>query len=108
MVSGGFIITFTPQFLLGNHGMPRRYATYPPDMQWLHVISTIGAFLLGFGLVATLVYLAAAWWNGKPAGDNPWRSASFEWRSPSPPPHENFPEPPKWTTGPYAYPQDEA
>ncbi|HTR49985.1 MAG TPA: cbb3-type cytochrome c oxidase subunit I [Kofleriaceae bacterium] len=107
-VSFGFIVTFTPQFLLGNHGMPRRYATYPPDMQWLHVISTVGACVLGLGLVGVLGYLAVAWWSGPRAGDNPWRSASFEWRSPSPPPHENFPTPPQWTTGPYDYPEDGA
>ena len=25
----GFILTFIPQFLLGNAGMPRRYFVYP-------------------------------------------------------------------------------
>jgi cytochrome c oxidase subunit 1 len=105
-VSLGFVVTFTPQFLLGNHGMPRRYATYPVDMQWLHVTSTAGAVLLGLGLVTTLAYLAVALWTGKPCGDNPWRSASFEWRSPSPPPHDNFPTPPVWTRGAYDYPEE--
>jgi cytochrome c oxidase subunit I len=105
-VSIGFVVTFTPQFLLGNHGMPRRYATYPADMQWLHVISTVGAGLLGLGLLTTLGYIVVAFWTGKPSGPNPWRSACFEWRSPSPPPHENFTEVPQWTTGPYDYPED--
>ena len=107
-VSSGFVVTFTPQFLLGNHGMPRRYATYPADMQWLHVISTVGACLLGIGLVVTLCYLGVAFWTGKPCGPNPWRSKGFEWRSPSPPPHENFPVPPEWTDDAYSYPEDEA
>ncbi|HUJ62850.1 MAG TPA: cbb3-type cytochrome c oxidase subunit I [Kofleriaceae bacterium] len=102
-VSLGFIVTFTPQFLLGNAGMPRRYATYPAHFQWLHVVSTVGACLLAGGLVVTLVYLIAAIKNGKPAGANPWRSASFEWRSPSPPPPENFAEPPRWDRGAYDY-----
>ena len=106
-VSLGFIVTFTPQFLLGNHGMPRRYATYPIDMQWLHVISTAGACLLGLGLVTTFIYLGVALWTGTPCGSDPWRSMSFEWRSPAPPPHENFPTPPEWTHGPYDYPEAE-
>ena len=107
-VSLGFILTFTPQFLLGNHGMPRRYATYPPEMQWLHVISTVGACLLFVGLLTTLIYLGVAFWNGPASGPNPWRSQGFEWRSPSPPPHENFDVPPVWTTGPYDYPESDA
>jgi cytochrome c oxidase subunit 1 len=103
VASLGFVVTFTPQFLLGNAGMPRRYATYPPSLQWLHVIST-GAGLLAVSLIVTVGYLAAAFWAGTPCGTNPWRSMSFEWRSPSPPPHENFTEPPAWTTGAYDYP----
>ena len=102
-VSLGFILTFTPQFLLGNAGMPRRYATYPEQYQWLHVISTCGACLLALGMFTTLGYLVVALRNGRPAGPNPWRSMSFEWRSPSPPPPENFDEPPEWIEGPYDY-----
>jgi len=102
-VSLGFILTFTPQFLLGNAGMPRRYATYMPQYQWLHVLSTAGAFLLGLGMLTVAVYLIVAIFRGAPAGDNPWRSKSFEWRTPSPPPPENFITPPDWREGTYAY-----
>ncbi|MDB4956807.1 MAG: Cytochrome-c oxidase [Myxococcales bacterium] len=102
-VSLGFILTFTPQFLLGNAGMPRRYATYPEQYQWLHVISSAGAGLLALGMLATLGYLTVAIFNGRPAGPNPWRSKSYEWRSPSPPPPENFDAAPDWTDGPYDY-----
>jgi len=102
-VSLGFVLTFTPQFLLGNAGMPRRYATYPAQYQWLHVLSTAGACLLGLGLLTVLGYLIVAAVRGAPAGDNPWRSKSFEWRTPSPPPPENFVEPPVWREGAYSY-----
>ncbi len=102
-VSLGFILTFTPQFLLGNAGMPRRYATYPALYQPLHVLSTVGACLLAAGMLLTLGYLVAAIVRGRPAGANPWRSKSFEWRSPSPPPPENFDRVPAWRDGPYDY-----
>jgi cytochrome c oxidase subunit 1 len=102
-VSLGFVFTFVPQFLLGNAGMPRRYDTYPAHFQWLHVLSTAGASVLALGMVTTLGYLVVACFRGPPAGDNPWRSRSFEWRTPSPPPKANFSEPPQWPTGPYDY-----
>jgi len=102
-VSFGFILTFTPQFLLGNAGMPRRYATYPEVYQSLHVASTAGACLLAAGMAITLGYLVVAIIKGPPAAANPWRSKSFEWRSPSPPPPENFDHVPMWTDNPYSY-----
>jgi cytochrome c oxidase subunit 1 len=101
-VTLGFIVTFTPQFFLGNAGMPRRYATYPAQFQWLHVLSTGGAVLLALGMVTVLGYLVYAIARG-PRADNPWRSKSFEWRTSSPPPPENFETLPHWTDGPYAY-----
>jgi cytochrome c oxidase subunit 1 len=103
-VSLGFVLTFTPQFLLGNAGMPRRYATYPAQYQWLHVLSTAGACLLALGMVTVAVYLVVAIFRGERA-DNPWRSKSFEWMTSSPPPPENFTTLPV-LTDPYAY--DEA
>ncbi len=86
----GFLITFTPQFLLGNMGMPRRYFSYPPRFQWLNVLSTGGAYLLGMALVLALVNLLLAMKWGKPAGRNPWHSRSFEWLTESPPVKHNF------------------
>jgi cytochrome c oxidase subunit 1 len=102
-VSSGFVLTFTPQFLLGNAGMPRRYYSYPPRYQVLHVLSTAGAGVLALGMVITLCYLAVALARGRRTGDNPWRSAGFEWRSPSPPPPENFADIPRWHRDAYAY-----
>lgn len=102
-VSIGFILTFTPQFLLGNAGMPRRYFSYPDRYQWLHVLSTAGAGLLALGMVTTLAYLVIGALRGRRAPANPWRSHCYEWRSPSPPPTENFVEPPVWPGDPYDY-----
>jgi cytochrome c oxidase subunit 1 len=104
LVFSGFFFTFFPQFLLGNAGMPRRYYAYEPRFQTLHVISTVGSWALAAGLVFTLVYLAVALVRGRPSGENPWLSQSFEWRVPSPPPTHNFgAEPPSFDVGPYEY-----
>jgi cytochrome c oxidase subunit 1 len=99
----GFNLTFIPQFLLGNLGMPRRMADYPPPLQPLHVASTVGSWVLGASVVLTLCYLAWSLFAGEKAPANPWLSRSFEWRVPSPPPEHNFPTSPEWTLGPYDY-----
>ena len=41
--------------------------------------------------------------KGKVAGNNPWRSSTLLWTTPSPPPHGNFPEMPIVYRGPYEY-----
>ncbi|MCH9727914.1 MAG: cbb3-type cytochrome c oxidase subunit I [Planctomycetes bacterium] len=90
----GFNLTFFPQFMLGTRGMPRRYYTYLPEFQELHVLSSMGAYLLGISsalMVATLVYSI---YRGKKAPANPWGGASLEWQCSSPPPHNNFDHPP--------------
>ncbi|MGA9520333.1 MAG: cbb3-type cytochrome c oxidase subunit I [Myxococcaceae bacterium] len=99
----GFIATFTPHFLLGNMGMPRRYFTYPEQFQWLHVASTMGASLLAFGSVSVAIYLGWALRYGKVAGPNPWGSGGYEWRVPSPPPKHNFEDTPSFDRPPHDY-----
>jgi cytochrome c oxidase subunit I len=99
----GFVLTFLPQFLLGNMGMPRRYYSYPAQFQWLHVLSTGGAYLLAGALLLTFVNLAIALKWGARAPANPWRSRSFEWLTASPPPKHNFRAPPQLDYSPYDY-----
>ncbi len=90
----GFNLTFLPQFVLGTRGMPRRYATYKIEFQDLHVVSTIGAFVLGLGLLIALVALVHAIFRGRKAPSNPWGGATLEWNCSSPPPFYNFERPP--------------
>ena len=99
----GFIATFLPQFLLGNMGMPRRYADYPERFQPLHVASTAGASLLGFGFLIIAIYLIWSLRHGRVAGRNPWESRGYEWTSESPPPKSNFHEPPSFPYPPHDY-----
>jgi cytochrome c oxidase subunit 1 len=99
----GFVFTFTPQFLLGNAGMPRRYWTYPAEYQWLNVASTAGATILAMSLAVTLGYLIWALFKGERAERNPWGSRSYEWLAPTPPPVHNFEGPLAIERGPYDY-----
>jgi len=99
----GFNLTFFPQFILGYQGMPRRYASYPEELQVLNIFSTAGASVLGVGLLMPVVYLAHSLIYGKKAGDNPWMLPGLEWRTASPPPTENFEKMPVVTWEAYEF-----
>lgn len=100
----GFNLTFIPQFILGMDGMPRRYYDYPPQYQTLHTLSTVGAFLNGFGYMFSLLNLLGTALFGKvKAPRNPYNSKSLEWQTASPPIHENFETTPVVTEEPYNY-----
>jgi cytochrome c oxidase subunit 1 len=90
----GFNLTFFPQFIMGSRGMPRRYASYPPQFVSFHHASTMGAYTMGVGMVLAGANLLWAMKRGKPAPANPWGANTLEWRTPSPPPHDNFSETP--------------
>jgi len=99
----GFNVLYFPFFILGYLGMPRRYYDYLPEYQTLHVISTVGSWILVAGLIIMAVNLIISLRKGKPAPINPWGGATLEWTVPSPPPVENFLVDPVVTRGPYDY-----
>ncbi|RPJ47357.1 MAG: cytochrome ubiquinol oxidase subunit I, partial [Chloroflexi bacterium] len=86
----GFNLTFFPMHFLGLLGMPRRVYTYQAGLGWdiYNLIASIGAFILGAGV---LLFVYNFYWmlrQGPPAGGNPWEGDSLEWATPSPPvPH---------------------
>jgi cytochrome c oxidase subunit 1 len=101
----GFNLTFFPQFLMGTHGMPRRYYNYPPEFQLLNQMSTVGSYLLAVGFVIMAVYLLHSVFAGRPAPANPRGGATLEWRCAGgapPPPTHNFDSPPP-VGDPYDY-----
>jgi cytochrome c oxidase subunit I len=106
LVFGGFNLTFVPQFLLGNAGMPRRYYEYAERFVDLNIMSTVGSWALALGLLITLVYLAGGLFTGQRAGPNPWDSAGFEWRVGSPPLPHNFAGPPPLARDHYRYDEE--
>ncbi len=99
----GFNATFLPQFLLGSRGMPRRYYNYLEQFQLLHILSTVGSWILAAGLFLTLAYLAASLRGKKNAPANPWGGKTLEWEAMSPPITHNFEEAPVCVHGPYDY-----
>ena len=99
----GFNLTFFPQFIVGYLGMPRRYHFYPDEFQVYNVMSSAGASILGVGYLIPIIYLIWSMRYGKPAGENPWGSTGLEWKTPSPPPTENFERTPIVTEEVYAY-----
>ena len=101
----GFNVTFFTQFYIGSHGMPRRYWSYLPEFHTGHVISTIGSYILGLGLVIALVNLIMSLVSGKKATQEPWTGVSLEWETATPPIEHNFESQPIVTKGPYDFPE---
>ncbi len=92
----GFNATFFVQHSLGLSGMPRRIYTYQPGLGWstYNLISTIGSFILGSGILVTIGNVARSLKHGKIAGPDPWKGNTLEWFTSSPPPVNNFDETP--------------
>jgi cytochrome c oxidase subunit I+III len=88
----GFNVTFFPMHNVGLLGMPRRVYTYLAELGWgdLNLLSTIGAFVLGLGVLVFLVNVVLALRKPATAPDDPWRGDSLEWATSSPPPNYNF------------------
>ena len=89
----GFQMTFLLQHALGMLGMPRRVYTYPahlPGYGHLNLISTLGAFLMGLGMLAMIFNLFRSLTKGELAGRDPWGGTTLEWWTASPPEPKNF------------------
>jgi cytochrome c oxidase subunit 1 len=104
LVFAGFNLTFLPQFVVGWLGMPRRYHAYPAEWQVWNVVSSCGAFLLGFSFTLTIGYLLWSLKWGAIAGPNPWGAKGLEWEvCETPPSPHNFHHVPTVTEEVYAY-----
>jgi cytochrome c oxidase subunit I len=88
----GFNVTFLIQHSAGLSGMPRRVYDYPEGIGWsgYNLVSTIGSFILGIGVLVTLVNVLLSVKRGRVAGNDPWKANTLEWFTPSPPPENNF------------------
>jgi cytochrome c oxidase subunit 1 len=88
----GFNLTFLIQHSLGMSGMPRRIYRYENAPQWgdMNLISTIGSWILGLGVLVTVVNVIVSVRSGRKAGNDPWKANTLEWFTQSPPPENNF------------------
>jgi cytochrome c oxidase subunit 1 len=88
----GLNLAFFPMHILGLLGMPRRVYTYPANLGWndLNLISSVGAFLIGLGVMVFLTNIIISLKQGEAAGDDPWDAYTLEWDTTSPPKKYNF------------------
>ncbi|HEX2162139.1 MAG TPA: cytochrome c oxidase subunit I, partial [Thermoleophilaceae bacterium] len=88
----GFNMTFLVQHSAGLSGMPRRVYDYSGDLGVTdyNLISTIGSFLLGIGVLLSVINALRSYRHGKVAGNDPWKGNTLEWFVQSPPPVNNF------------------
>ena len=92
LVYVGFNVTFFPMHFLGLDGMPRRIATYGAADGWgaLNLLETMGAYLIGIGMLVALANLVITLRRPADAAADPWEGNTLEWATTSPPPPHNF------------------
>jgi cytochrome c oxidase subunit I len=88
----GFHTTFLIQHSMGLDGMPRRIYEYADigHLELYNEISTVGSFILGLGILVTIVNVLRSVKRGTIAGPDPWKANTLEWFTTSPPPVNNF------------------
>lgn len=82
LVFTGMHLTFLPMHLTGLMGMPRRVYTYLPGMgwEWPNLVSTMGAFVLGGGVLLFLVDLARKFrFSLEDGAGNVYGGGTLEW-----------------------------
>ncbi len=91
----GFVLAFTPLYILGFMGATRRLDHYASETGWqtLFIVAGLGAIIIVIGFVLQLVQFAVSIRDRrKTQADNgdPWDGRSLEWSTVSPAPHYNF------------------
>ena len=88
----GVNLVFFPQHFLGLSGMPRRYVDYPDAFAGWNLVSSIGSYISGFGVLIFVYGVVDAFVRKQQAANNPWGAGAttLEWTLPSPPPFHQF------------------
>jgi cytochrome o ubiquinol oxidase subunit 1 len=93
--AGGFVLAFTPLYVLGLMGATRRLDHYDASLGWqpLFIVAGIGALFVALGIAFQLLQLAVSIWQREERRDltgDPWNGRTLEWSVPSPAPAYNF------------------
>ncbi len=91
----GFVLAFTPLYILGFMGATRRLDHYSADLGWqgLFIVAGIGALIIVLGFVLQLVQLAVSIKDRTKTSlgnSDPWDGRTLEWTTVSPAPFYNF------------------
>jgi cytochrome c oxidase subunit 1 len=88
----GVNLIFFPQHFLGLAGMPRRYVDYPDAFAGWNLVSSVGSYISGIGVLIFLFGLAEAFAKKRRAANNPWGpgATTLEWTLSSPPPFHQY------------------
>src|SRR6476660_358597 len=88
----GVNLVFFPQHFLGLSGMPRRYVDYPDAFAGWNLVSSLGSYISGFGVLIFIYGVVDAFAKKRVAEANPWGpgATTLEWTLPSPPPFHQF------------------
>nr|WP_152992294.1 cytochrome c oxidase subunit I [Nonomuraea pusilla] len=88
----GFNLAFFPMHVSGLLGMPRRVYTFSSGLGWdaWNLLSTVGAYVFGVGLLIALGTFVHSLRRGRPAPPDPWGGDTLEWATASPPKPYNF------------------
>ena len=88
----GVNLVFFPQHFLGLSGMPRRYVDYPDAFAGWNLVSSVGSYISGFGVLIFIYGVIDAFVRKEQAADNPWGAGAttLEWTLSSPPPFHQF------------------
>ncbi|HSX07071.1 MAG TPA: cbb3-type cytochrome c oxidase subunit I [Candidatus Saccharimonadia bacterium] len=91
----GFMLAFTPLYILGLMGATRRLDHYDASLGWqqLFIVAAIGVVFVFLGVAAQVLQLILSIWQRDQRRDftgDPWGGRTLEWSVPSPAPAYNF------------------
>lgn len=101
----GFWVMSIGQMSIGISGMRRRIADYDPALgiEPGQILITLAAFVIGWSVLIMIYNLISSTRTQPVASQNPWRSRSPEWQTPSPVPEFNYDAPIEVVGDPYDY-----
>lgn len=96
----GFLMAFTPLYVLGIMGATRRLDHYSASTGWqpFYIMAFIGGLVIMSGVILQIVQVIASLIEKKRVSDDPWDGRSLEWAVSSPPPAYNFTSIPEVST----------